>query len=512
MRPTSASGTVQDRIARHQHAVEILRARGVIAIACALWLACGFGLDLTLHGTIGSGSLWFVVVVRLATSAWHAFVLAMLYKDPMPHPRVTNPLVISIFPVSSIGLTLIATHMGGIASPYVTGTFVIIMVEALATPGPWQRGALLSGLTCAIWPAGLLLAALVDPQIAAQLDDPAAVAVFITHVAVLAAGAIVVSWGGHIVWTLRRSVFESRSIGRYRLIRRIGKGGMGEVWRAHDKALRRDVALKILSPEHGRNPSAIARFEREIQATAELDHPHIVRIHDWGVTDDGVWFYAMDLLEGVDLSTLVKRNGALPPALVVHLGTQAASALAEAHARGVVHRDVKPANLFVVAPQPGELEKVKLLDFGVARLDNDEGLTNAGAVVGTPGFIAPEVFAGGSASVASDCYGLAATLYYALTGKTPRDTGTLPPSEIEDDIPAELDDAIVRALDADPTRRHRGCDELGIELGASGLADAWTGGFAPTSRPPHLMDDALGATVDAAEPATRGEIPIRARN
>ena len=109
---------------------------------------------------------------------------------------------------------------------------------------------------------------------------------------------------------------------------------MGEVWRAEDRALRRSVALKILSPEHGKSPSSIARFEREIQATASIAHPNVVRIHDWGITDDGVWYYAMDLLEGSDLASVVPRCGPVPPALVVHLGVPVAHGLAEAHRKG----------------------------------------------------------------------------------------------------------------------------------------------------------------------------------
>ena len=507
---TTGTSTAQDRIARHQYAAEVLRARSVLAIACALWLIVGGGLDLLTHDAIGRGSLGFVLVVRGAATAYHAFVLAALWRDPLPPPRVAWTLVAGVFPLTTLALTIISARMGGFASPYVTAVFVILMVQALAIPGPWHRAGVLAAVTAAIWPLGLLAQASFDDGLRAQLDDPAAVTTFVVYTAVVLAAGIVAVWGGHIVWSLRRSVFESRSIGRYRLLGRIGKGGMGEVWRAHDRALRRDVALKILSPDQGRHPGAIARFEREIKATADLDHPHIVRIHDWGVTDDGVWYYAMELLDGADLSTLVKRGGPLPAALVVHLGEQAALALAEAHARGVIHRDVKPGNLQVVTG--GDRERAKLLDFGVARIDGaeDEALTHAGAVIGTPGFIAPEVFAGAAATVASDVYGLAATLYYALTGKNPRDAGGVPPSTLVPGIPADLDDALVRALDADPARRPRGADELAIELGSSSLAETWTGGLvaarlAPADQP------ALEATLDADAPATRGEIPARAR-
>jgi serine/threonine-protein kinase len=496
-----------ERIARHRHAAEILRARSVLVVACALYLFLGVGLDLVMHPTIGHGALWFPVAVRLAASSYHAVLLALLFRSPLPAPSRTGPLIDAVFPITALSLTALSTQVGGLTSPYVSGMFVVLMVQALATPRPWRHGGPLAGVTMLIWPCGMLAATLFDPIVRGQLADPVERANFLTHSAVLAAAAIVCAWGGHVIWSLRQSVFESRNIGRYKLTRRIGKGGMGEVWRAHDRALGRDVALKILSPEHGKHPAAIARFEREIQATAELNHPNVVRIHDWGVTDDGVWYYAMEVLDGVDLATLVKRGGPLPPALVVHLGVEAARGLAEAHARGIVHRDVKPGNLLVVTGADG-LEHVKLLDFGVARLDGDDaGITLAGAIIGTPGFIAPEVISGAAGGVPADVYGLAATLFFALTGKPPRDAGPgTPPSALVAGIPADLDDAIVRALDADPARRQRGADELGIDLGATGLAGTWTGGL-PADRlaPPGEPAAALDATVDAVAPATRPE-------
>ena len=510
----SAVATAQQRIALHRYAAEVMRARSVILVACALFLGVGLGLDLVMHGTIGTGPLWFVIAVRVAACAYQWTLIALLYRSPLPSPRVLGPMIDLLFPVTALALAVISTQMGGLTSPYVTAVFVVMMVQALATPRPWRRGAPLAAVTMLLWPCVMLAAALLDGDVRAQLADRISLARFLTDGAVLVAGAIVCAWGGHVIWSLRQSVFESRNIGRYKLTRRIGRGGMGEVWRAHDRALRRDVALKILNPEQGKNPSAIARFEREIQATAELNHPHVVRIHDWGVTDDGVWYYAMELLEGFDVSSLVKRGGPLPPALVVHLGVQAARGLAEAHARGVIHRDVKPGNLFVTGGAGGELEQAKLLDFGVAQIeDDDAGLTAAGAVIGTPGYIAPEVFAGAPGGVLADVYGLAATLFYALTGKNPRDAGPgTPPSALVPGIPADLDDALVRALDPDPARRQRGADELGIDLGATALAGTWKGGLPADRLTPPPDAPALDATVDADAPATRHDGPAaRAR-
>jgi len=495
-----------------------MRARSILAVASVLWIATGVPIDLLAHPALGTGSLAFALTVRFAASAYHVLVLVVLFRSPLPAPRVANALIASVFPVTAFAIMLIATTMGGLSSPYAVVVCVGIMVQVTATPGPWRRGGALVALTVAMYDVGLLVATRFDATLRAQLDDRTAVTMFGVFASVLVAGAIVVTWAGHVLWSLRRSVFESRNLGRYRLARCIGRGGMGEVWRAQDRALRREVALKILSPEHGRHPSAIARFEREIQATSEVAHPNVVRIHDWGVTDDGVWYYAMDLLNGVDLLALVKRTGALPAALVVHLGIGAAGGLAEAHRRGVVHRDVKPGNMFVDAPD-GEPQRVLLLDFGIARVDlpsaslrdaarpgvarpfeHSSELTHPGAVMGTPGFMAPEVLAGAPGGIAADVYGLGASLYYALTGTTPHDADDAPASALVSGVPLALDDLLARAIDRDPSRRPASADE--IERALAAIGTAWTGSWRIDRAPEQPDDGDAAPTVDPEAPVT----------
>ena len=475
----------------------------MLVAACSLWVVCGAGLDLATHDALGTGSLQFILIVRFATTAFHIAVVAPLFRTPLPSPRVAEILAASVFPVTSFALMLIATHQGGLTSPYVTAVFVVVMGHTIAWPSPWKKGAVYAALSGFVYPIGLVVASAFDDRLAAQLHDKHAVAVFAVYVAVIAAGAIVAVWGGHVVWSLRRSVFESRKLGRYRLLRRIGKGGMGEVWRAEDRALKRQVALKILSPEHGRKPALVARFEREIHATASIVHPNIVRIHDWGVTDDGVWYYAMDALDGDDLSTIVKRCGPLPPALALHLFVPAAGGLAEAHRNGIVHRDVKPGNMFVVAPET-QPQRLELLDFGIAQVADDVELTQAGAIMGTPGYMAPEVLAGAPGSVAADIYGFAAALYFALTGTTPKDANHAPASALIAGIPEDIDDALVRALDAEPSRRHTDATELASELAKVNLP--WTGSF-PIDRMTSSIASLTSEdpTVDPEAPATRVE-------
>ena len=240
------------------------------------------------------------------------------------------------------------------------------------------------------------------------------------------------------------------------------------------------------------------RKRREIQATAGIAHPNVIRIHDWGVTDDGVWYYAMDLLHGVDLATLVRQTGKLPAALVAQLGAGVAGGLAEAHRRGVIHRDIKPGNLFVIAPN-GEPEQLELLDFGIARVDAHSELTQQGAGVGTPGFMAPEVLAGAPGGVPADVYGLAAALYFALTGSSPRDAKHVPPSALVAGVPLALDDLIVRALDAEQTRLPATAGEMQVALAE---LPPWTASWRIDAGAALAADADVPPTADPSEPPT----------
>jgi serine/threonine-protein kinase len=312
-------------------------------------------------------------------------------------------------------------------------------------------------------------------RMGAQLRDPSALAGFALNQIFLFSAAAMTLAGGHMMWALRRQVFETRSLGRYRLRQRIGVGGMGEVWAAHHQSLKRDVAVKILRPENRGDAAAIARFEREVRATAELTHPNTVRVFDYGVTEDGLWYYAMELLAGRDLHAIVADDGPVEPVRAVRLVRQAAMALAEAHARGIVHRDIKPENLFVTAVGGGG-EFVKVLDFGLAKLARGErssALTADGWAVGTPKWAAPEVAGGGGATAGSDVYGLGAVLYFLLCGTAPFDypdvghtirahlsEPPVPPSLRQPGVPPPVESVVLRCLDKDPARRYRDAGEL----------------------------------------------------
>jgi serine/threonine protein kinase len=252
---------------------------------------------------------------------------------------------------------------------------------------------------------------------------------------------------------------EDTPFGRYQLIELLGRGGMGEVWRAHDTTIDRVVALKMLLPHFAKDPEFDRRFRREARTAARLDDPHVVPIYDVGEID-GRLYVTMRLINGVDLETLLK-SGALAPERAVHIIEQIASALNAAHQAGLVHRDVKPSNILL-----GDNDFAYLIDFGIARAADDTALTSEGSTIGTWAYMAPERFRAGDIQPSSDIYALACVLYQCLTGEPPFPGSTLEqvavghmvappprPSEISGTVPAGLDQVIETGLAKQTTDR-----------------------------------------------------------
>jgi serine/threonine-protein kinase len=317
-----------------------------------------------------------------------------------------------------------------------------------------------------------------------------------------------------IVYRLGSEATKARELGSYRLVEPLGKGGMGEVWRAEHRMLARPAAAKLIRPEVlSSNPGAastvVRRFEREAQATAQLTSPNTVHIYDFGTTDDGTFFYIMELLDGIDLETMVKRYGPVPPNRAVHLLRQVARSLREAHERGLVHRDIKPANLFVCRCG-GISDFVKVLDFGLvtSTFDSDildeAQLTREGLAPCTPGYVAPEIASGKrDFTGAADLYSLGCVAYWLLTGEllfegdTPmamiiKHVSELPGSPSDKspfDVPMELNNLILRLLAKAPDDRPASAKELELALSqisgdewAEEAADDWWAVHQPTQR------------------------------
>ena len=286
------------------------------------------------------------------------------------------------------------------------------------------------------------------------------------------------------VYGLSRALSRARKVGAYELTERLGKGGMGEVWRARHQMLARPAAIKLIRSDRTTGTSAsdaeyyLERFQREVQATASLRSPHTIEIYDYGITPDRAFYYVMELLDGDDLDGLIKQYGPMPPARVIHILRQMCHSLAEAHDEGLVHRDIKPANVFLCR-LGRDVDFVKVLDFGlVKKLKQMESahLTQVGTFAGTPAFGSPEAAAGkvNELRPASDIYSVGCVAYWLLTGETVfKATGAMemlashirdepvPPSERCDlDLPSEMDVAILRCLEKDPEARIGTADEL----------------------------------------------------
>jgi serine/threonine-protein kinase len=221
-----------------------------------------------------------------------------------------------------------------------------------------------------------------------------------------------------VIYGLRAEVREARRLGQYVIEEKIGEGGMGEVYRARHGMMRRPSALKLLRPERAQERDLI-RFEREVQLTARLTHPNTITIFDYGRTDDGVFYYAMELLDGANLQRIVDISGPQAQGRVVRILIMACGALAEAHAIGLIHRDIKPANI-MLCTQGGERDVVKLLDFGLVKelaVGGEPSVSVASTLIGTPLYMAPEsILAPDSVDARADIYALGAVAYFLLTG------------------------------------------------------------------------------------------------
>jgi DNA-binding NtrC family response regulator len=282
-------------------------------------------------------------------------------------------------------------------------------------------------------------------------------------------------------------------VGSYSLIERLGSGGMGEVWLARHHLLARPAAVKIVREAAvggSEDPSATRqRFAREAHVTAELQSPHTVQLFDFGVTDDGSFYYVMERLRGVDLQRMVQRHGPLSAERTVFLLKQACLSLAEAHALGLVHRDIKPANLFVCRLGQ-QFDFLKVLDFGVVSRRGRESapsITAPGLVLGTPAFLAPELVSSESFDGRADIYSLGCVAFWLLTGRPPFEGGDamamlmqhanatpVPPSELsEQPVPQDLDALVVNCLAKDPARRPS-AERLAVELDGLSVAGWWT--------------------------------------
>jgi len=312
---------------------------------------------------------------------------------------------------------------------------------------------------------------------------------FAVIVGLLVLGSAALFLYSFVLRRLRTQVDEVRQLGRYRIERKLGSGGMGTVYLASHALLRRPTAIKVLRGETASREN-VARFEREVQVSSCLTHPNTIEIYDFGTTPDGTFYYAMEYVSGVTLGACVDADGPQPEARVLHILKQACASIAEAHAAGLIHRDLKPSNI-MLCERGGLLDFVKVLDFGLVKQQHqrqDLALTDVTSLTGTPLYLPPEaVQAPETLDVRADLYQLGAIAYYLLVGhhvfrgETAYDVlaqhvgvAPEPPSAaLGRALSPELEKVVLRCLEKDPTSRHANAGELLAALERCRVAGAW---------------------------------------
>jgi len=340
-------------------------------------------------------------------------------------------------------------------------TYCVLTCRAVTVPSKPRTTFVVSalGVVPALW------VAYSDGQARAVVQQA------VTFAAIWCAAAVVLAtFISRVIYGLRQSVSMAQQLGQYVIEKKLGEGGMGEVYLARHTLLRRPTAVKLLPPERA-GEKTIARFEREVRATSRLTHPNTVSIFDYGRTRDGVFYYAMEYLDGLDLQRVVQEHGPLPPARVIYILAQIAGALSEAHRAGLVHRDLKPANVFL-CDRGGQRDTVKVLDFGLVKdtspNNSDPAQTELNALIGTPTYLAPEsIHSPGEVDARSDLYAVGAIGYFLLTGREVFQGASIvalciahlsekpvrPSERIKRELPADLEALIMRCLAKQPEER-----------------------------------------------------------
>ncbi len=368
---------------------------------------------------------------------------------------------------------------------------VWIVLFVLAVPATFGKGLLAAVTASLMGPLGLVL------NMAAGGGGAPMASQWITLFAPPLAMAVCAAVVARFIYQLTGQLGKLRELGSYRLLEPLSTGGMGEVWIAEHALLARRVAIKLIRPDAvpGNLPDAIRsanlRFEREARAIAALSSPHTVALYDFGSTEDGAFYLVMELLEGIDLHKLVRDFGPVDHARAVHILAQVCESLTEAHEKGIVHRDVKPANI-VLSIQGPVYDYSKVLDFGLAKqryASTPEPVTMPGAALGTPAFMAPEAAAGKpNVDGRADIYSLGCVAYYLLTGSLVfsgadslamalahlNEPPTPPSARTELAIPSGLDSLVLRCLAKDPAARPQSCRQLSAELATLALPAPWS--------------------------------------
>jgi eukaryotic-like serine/threonine-protein kinase len=386
----------------------------------------------------------------------------------------------------------------------------VVIFFPLVLPGPPRR-MLLAAIASALMTPLAIFTLAQSGQVVASLEN-------YFNAGVHSAFAVVFAYmGSRVVYGLGREVVRARELGSYQLGELLGRGGMGEVYRATHRLLARPAAIKLIRPESlaGGNGEeallALKRFRREAEVAASLRSPHTVELYDFGITEDQTFYFVMELLDGMDLESLVRQQGPVPAPRVIYILRQVCESLGEAHARGLVHRDIKPANIHI-----GQLglqhDFVKVLDFGLVKSvvgeHGEQSLaTGAGLTPGTPGYLAPEMAFGEAFDGRADLYSLGCVAYYLLTGqlvfeaanglqmiaKHMREAPVPPSARTELPVPPALERLVLACLAKRPADRpasatglSRSLDEVDVERWGEAEAEQWWSRHAPRNMAPAI--------------------------
>lgn len=371
----------------------------------------------------------------------------------------------------------------------ILATFALMMVYGMFIPNSTRRAALMVGLIAII--PGVVIG--LNEASLETIDQFRRENIFSVRIASgnllsLATGAGFAIYSNHITNRWRNRAKEAERLGQYELFNRIGSGGMGDVFLAEHRLLKRQCAVKLIRPELSEDPAILSRFEREVKATATLTHWNTVQVFDYGQTVEGTFFYVMEHLNGMNLRQFVEEFGPVSDARAVFILKQACEALREAAGRGLVHRDIKPSNIFLAA-LGGRHDVVKLLDFGLVRpiattQDHDHGQNE---ITGSPRYLCPEQAMGKTPDSRGDIYSLGATAYFILTGFPPFRSDNpldLVMSHASREVPAferppvtaspELESIILTCLKKKPEERYQSPDELLHALNQLGISEPWS--------------------------------------
>ena len=365
---------------------------------------------------------------------------------------------------------------------------IVLFTYAVFIPNRWQRASMiLFPMALAPYAVVLILRLTISGTCLVLCTDETDDTLPLPLVA-----AGIAAFGAHTISTVRREAFKARQFGQYHLKEKIGSGGMGEVYHAEHRMLKRPCALKLIRPESAGDGEVIQRFEKEVRATAALSHFNTVEIFDYGRTDDGTFYYVMEFLPGMTLEQLVREHGPLPPGRAVRFLAQTCGSLEEAHGAGLIHRDIKPANIFA-AKRGGMYDIAKVLDFGLVRetagvveVKGDSAESNGG-FSGSPLYMAPEqATAYDEVDARCDIYALGAVAYFLVTGEPPfigfdvvevlrahANEEVLPPGKVKSSVPSDLESVIMRCLSKNPADRYPDAAALKKALLACKCAGEW---------------------------------------